>query len=95
MPVSETVKPSPTPKLEPLADEAMGLVSGGQQFVFRGEGFQRDSWFVNFLTKRLIQDGVKQGLTRPLDAAPQELSVEGRIYRVWQIGGTIYVEEAV
>ena len=81
------------PYLEAVGDDELGLVAGGQEFVFRGDGFQRDSWFVTFMLKRLIQDSVRQELS--LGATPQELSVEGRRYRVWQIGETVYVEEAL
>ena len=58
--------------MEAVGDDELGLVAGGQQFIFRGEGFQRDSWFVTFMLKRMIQDSVRQqDLTRTLDAAPQ------------------------
>lgn len=77
-------------------DDELGLVAGGQQYVFRGEGFQRDSWFVTFMLKRMIQDSIRQqDLTRSLDAAPQELRVEGRVFRVWQTGETVFVEEVL
>ena len=42
-------------------DDELGLVAGGQQYVFRGEGFQRDSWFVTFMLKRMIQDSKEKG----------------------------------
>ena len=76
-----------------ISDEELDLVAGGRQFVFRGEGFQRDSWFVTFMTKLMIQGNLRQALSRPLDANAQELTVEGRRYSVWQIGETVYVEE--
>ena len=82
--------------MEAVGDDELGLVAGGQQFIFRGEGFQRDSWFVTFMLKRMIQDSVRQqDLTRTLDAVPQELRVEGRVFRVWQTGETVFVEEVL
>ena len=85
--------PGPDHHMDAISDEELDLIAGGRQFVFRGEGFQRDSWFVSFMTKLLIQGNVRQALARPLDATAQELSVEGRRYRVWQVGETVYVEE--
>ncbi len=90
----------PAPDLESVAgsmtamgDNELGLVAGGQQFVFKGEGFNRDSWFVSFMTKLLIQGSIRQEFGRSLDETPQEITVEGRRYRVTQLGNTIYVEE--
>ena len=81
--------------MEAMEDDELDLVAGGQEFVFSGEGFQKNSWFVTFLTKMLIQGRLRRDLARPLDAVPQEITVEGRRYRVWQSGSTVYVEEAV
>ena len=76
-----------------MEDEELQLVSGGQQFVFRGDSFSRDSWFVAFMIKLLIQGNIRQEFGKALDSTPQEITVEGRTYRVSQLGNTIYVEE--
>ena len=81
-------------RMDAVPDEELDRVAGGQQYVFLGDSFRRDSWFVTFMTKLLIQGSVRQELARPLDASPQELTVEGRRYRVWQLGETVYVESA-
>ena len=78
---------------DPIGDDTLDLIAGGRQFVFKGEGFERDSWFVSFLTKLMLQGSISQAAARPLDAGPQEISFEGRKYHVSQIGNTVYVEE--
>lgn len=78
-----------------MSDEELDRVSGGVNYVFRGESFQRDSWFVSFLTRQLIQSSLRQGLSAPLNETPQAISVQGRKYQVWQQGETVYVEEAL
>lgn len=79
-------------RMDSVSDEDLDLISGGQEYVFLGDSFRRDSWFVTFMTKLMIQGSVRQDLARPLDGTPQELTVEGRRYRVWQVGETVYVE---
>ncbi|MCR5576838.1 MAG: hypothetical protein K6F56_07510 [Oscillospiraceae bacterium] len=81
-------------RMEAVDDDALVRIAGGQQYVFLGDSFRRDSWFVTFMTKLMIQGSVRQELSRPLDAVPQDLTVEGRRYRVWQLGETVYVESA-
>ena len=81
-------------RMEAVADDELERVAGGQNYVFLGDSFRRDSWFVTFMTKLLIQGSVRQELARPLDATPQELTVEGRRYRVWKTGENVYVESA-
>lgn len=78
-----------------IADNEMDMIIGGTQFVFRGDGFQRDSWFVTTLTKLMIQGRIREDMSLPLDSTPQEVTIEGRRYRVWQVGETVYVENAV
>ena len=77
-----------------MSDDDLASVAGGQRIVFKGEGFARDSWFVSFMTKRIIQDSIRRELGRTMDAVPQEIVVEGRRYLVSQTGDTIFVEEA-
>ena len=78
-----------------IADNEMDMIIGGTQCVFRGDGFQRDSWFVTALTKLMIQGRIREDMSLPLDSPPQEVTIEGRRYRVWQVGETVYVENAV
>ena len=100
MSVSMTAKPADgnalnaDSRMEAVGDDELVRIAGGQQYVFLGDSFRRDSWFVTFMTKLMIQGSVRQELSRPLDAVPQELTVEGRRYRVWQLGETVYVESA-
>ena len=85
---------TPAHGLSALPDDELEQVAGGQDIVFKGDEFHRDSWFVTFLTKQMIQFSIRQELSRPLDATPQEITIEGRKYRVWQVGETAYVEAA-
>ena len=78
----------------PMSDEELTNVAGGLQYVFKGESFSRDSWFVTFMTKRMIQDSIRQQYGQDLGATPVEVVVEGRVYLVSQIGNTVYVEAA-
>ena len=66
-----------------LNDEELGSVVGGYQVVFSDTGLNRDSWFVSYLTRRMVQDSIRQ----------EEISVRGRAYSLTQVGDNIYVEE--
>lgn len=81
-----------SPGMQAAADDELSLVAGGQQYVFLGDSFRRDSWFVTLMTKLMIQGSVRQDLNRPLDETPQILTVEGRSYNVWTRGDTVYVQ---
>ena len=81
--------------LEAITDDELDVISGGTQFVFRGNGFQRNSWFVTSLTKLMIQGHIRDEMSLPLGSGTKEITIEGRRYRVWQVDNTVYVEEAI
>ena len=76
-----------------LNDEELDSVVGGYQVVFRDTGLNRDSWFVSYMTRRMVQDSIRQEMNRSSGVAPGEISVRGRAYSLTQIGDSIYVEE--
>ena len=76
-----------------LTDEELNSVIGGYQVVFRDSGMNRDSWFVSYVTRRMVQDSIRQELDRSPGAAPGEISVRGRAYSLTQVGDNIYVEQ--
>ena len=76
-----------------LNDEELGSVVGGYQVVFSDTGLNRDSWFVSYLTRRMVQDSIRQEVDRSSGIVPGEISVRGRAYSLTQVGDNIYVEE--
>lgn len=76
-----------------LSDEELDSVIGGYQVVFRDSGMNRDSWFVSYMTRRMVQDSIRQEMDRAPGTAPGEISVRGRAYSLTQVGDSIYVEE--
>ena len=76
-----------------LNDEELDSIVGGYQVVFRDTGLNRDSWFVSYMTRRMMQDSIRQEMDRSSGVAPGEISVRGRAYSLTQVGDSIYVEE--
>ena len=85
---------SMTPEtLRALGDRELDAVAGGYEVVFQGDGASHDSWFVSLMTRRLIQDGIRRGLASSDHAAPSEIAVGDRRFRIRQVGENYYVEE--
>ena len=76
-----------------LDDSDLEDVSGGAQVVFDGEGVNRDSWFVSFLTRRMIENRIRREMDLRPGVVPEEIEIEGRIFKVISVGETIHVEE--
>ncbi len=76
-----------------LDDSDLEDVSGGAQVVFDGEGVNRDSWFVSFLTRRMIENRIRREMELRPGVVPEEIEIEGRKFKVISVGETIHVEE--
>ena len=76
-----------------LSDEELDSVIGGYQVVFRDMDMNRDSWFVSYMTRRMVQDSIRQEMDRTPGSAPGEINVRGRAYSLTQVGESIYVDE--
>lgn len=92
MPRSENSLPEDH-NLYVLDDSDLDDVSGGSQVVFDGEGVNRDSWFVSFLTRRMIENRIRREMELRPGVVPEEIEIEGRKFRVISVGETIHVEE--
>ena len=79
-------------KTGPMDDEALSAVSGGYEVVFQEQGLNRDSWFVSFVTRQMVQNSIRDYLKGPAQAVPDIITVGDRRYRVRQTGDTYYVE---
>ena len=75
-----------------LDDSDLENVNGGYQVVFEGEGANRDSWFVSFVTRRLIETKIRHEINLS-PGIPAEIEIEGRKFKVMSVGETIHVEE--
>ena len=76
-----------------LSDEELDSVAGGFDVVFR-DGLNRDSWFVSYMTRRMVQDSINRQMAAGQGVLPGEISVRGRTFRVTQVGEQIVVEAA-
>ena len=79
--------------LQAMEDEELDAVVGGYEVVFQDNGVNHDSWFASLMMRRMIQDSIRRGLASPTHAAPSEISVGDRRFRVRQLGENYYVEE--
>ena len=78
---------------EALSDDELDSVLGGYQVVFQDTGVNRDSWFVSYMTRRMVQDSIRQELGSSQGVLPGEITVRGRSFLLNQDGDNIYVEE--
>lgn len=78
---------------EALSDDELDSVLGGYQVVFQDTGVNRDSWFVSYMTRRMVQDSIRQELGSSQGVLPGEITIRGRSFFLNQIGDSIYVEE--
>lgn len=78
---------------EALSDDELDSVLGGYQVVFQDTGVNRDSWFVSYMTRRMVQDSIRQELGSSQGVLPGEITVRGRSFLLNQVGDSIYVEE--
>ena len=78
---------------EALSDDELDSVLGGYQVVFQDTGVNRDSWFVSYMTRRMVQDSIRQELGSSQGVLPGEITVRGRSFLLNQVGDNIYVEE--
>ena len=92
MPRSENSLPEDH-NLYVLDDSDLDDVSGGSQVVFDGEGVNRDSWFVSFLTRRMIENRIRREMELRPGVVPEEIEIEGRKFRVTPVGEDFHVEE--
>ena len=76
-----------------LTDDELGSIGGGYQVIFGSAGGNRDSWFVSYMTRRMIQDSIRKEMDASQGIAPGEISVRGRAYRLTQVGDRIFVDE--
>lgn len=70
---------------EILSDEELDDVLGGYSIVFPDEELNRDSWFVSYVTRRMLQDSI----SRQQGAIPAEITVRGRRFGLTQSGDRI------
>ena len=82
-----------TAVLEALSDDELDSVLGGYQVVFQDTGVNRDSWFVSYMTRRMVPDSIRQELGSSQGVLPGEITIRGRSFFLNQIGDSIYVEE--
>ena len=82
-----------TAVLEALSDDELDSVLGGYQVVFQDTGVNRDSWFVSYMTRRMVQDSIRQELSSSQGVLPGEVTIRGRSFLLNQVGDNIYVEE--
>ena len=78
---------------EALSDDELDSVLGGYQVVFQDTGVNRDSWFVSYMTRRMVQDSIRQEFGSSQGVLPGEITVRGRSFLLNQVGDSIYVEE--
>ena len=78
---------------EALSDDELDSVLGGYQVVFQDIGVNRDSWFVSYMTRRMVQDSIRQELGSSQGVLPGEITIRGRSFLLNQVGDNIYVEE--
>ena len=78
---------------EALSDDELDSVLGGYQVVFQDTGVNRDSWFVSYMTRRMVQDSIRQELGSSQGVLPGEINVRGRSFLLNQVGDNIFVEE--
>ena len=78
---------------EALSDDELDSVLGGYQVVFQDTGVNRDSWFVSYMTRRMVQDSIRQEFGSSQGVLPGEITVRGRSFLLNQVGDNIYVEE--
>ena len=45
------------------------------------------------MIRRMIQDAIRRGLASPAHAAPEEVTVGDRLFRIRPVGENYYVEE--
>jgi hypothetical protein len=76
-----------------LDDSDLEAVGGGYRVVFDEEGVNRDSWFVSFLTRRLIENKIRRELEMRPGNIPSEIEIEGRRFRVTSVGEDYHIEE--
>lgn len=79
--------------LRAVDDEELDGVVGGYDVLFPENGAGRDSWFVSLMIRRMIQDAIRRGLASPAHAAPEEVRVGDRLFRIRPVGENYYVEE--
>ena len=79
--------------LRAMDDRELGAVIGGYDVIFQESGAGKDSWFASLMIRRMIQDGIRRGLASPAHAAPEEIAVGDRRFRIRQTGENYYVEE--
>ena len=78
---------------EALSDDELDSVLGGYQVVFQDTGVNRDSWFVSYMTRRMVQDSIRQELGSSQGVLPGEITIRGRSFLLNRVGDNIYVEE--
>ena len=78
---------------EALIDDELDSVLGGYQVVFQDIGVNRDSWFVSYMTRRMVQDSIRQELGSSQGVLPGEITIRGRSFLLNQVGDNMYVEE--
>ncbi len=71
--------------MQALNDEELDSVLGGYSVVFPDGDLNRDSWFVSYVTRRMLQDNIN----RQQGAIPDEITVRGKRYGLTQSGDRI------
>ena len=82
-----------TSEPEALSDDELDSVLGGYQVVFQDSGVNRDSWFVSYMTRRMVQDSIRQEMGSSQGVLPGEITIRGRSFLLNQEGDNIYVQE--
>ena len=76
-----------------LRDDELDLVAGGYDIVF-DDSLGHDSWFVSYLTRRMLRDGIEQQLSRGNGVLAGDISIQGRRFKLTQFGDQILVQPA-
>ena len=78
---------------EALNDDELDSVTGGYNVVF-GDGLDRDSWFVSYVTRRMVRDSISREMTAGQGTVPDEITVRGRRFLLSRNGEQIVVTAA-
>ncbi len=75
--------------MAPLSDAELDAVTGGYNIVFSDEDLNRDSWFVSYVTRRMVQDSIDRQYGAAQSGIPDEITVRGRRFALNQVGDQI------
>lgn len=72
-----------------LSENELDAVTGGYNIVFSDDSLNRDSWFVSYVTRRMVQDSINTQLGTAQSGIPDEITVRGRRFALNRVGDQI------